>query len=242
MLKIDLHVHTEYSDSRSTVSEILAAAKARDLDGIAITDHQVLCGIRAMRQLQPELLIIPGVEFVTPQGHLIGLGVSEDLRLPDPARARSAVAVAQWIRAVHGIVVIAHPCTPFFAMPRHVITQVHPDAIEVLNAHSPFYHWTSHRSRRLAAELMLPQVAGSDAHTWHTVGDAYTLIKAEPRVDAVIQAIRDGSTAVEGHSSSWRYQLDVFQRLVPKSLTRIPARLWRRANPSSRDTFPTQKH
>ena len=215
MLKIDLHVHTEYSDSRSTLPEILRAARARALDGIAITDHDTLTGVRHARRLQPELLIIPGVEFVTRQGHLIGLGMAEDTVLPYPLRGVSAVAIARWIRSVHGIVVIAHPCTPLFSMPRHVIEQVQPDAIEVLNAHTPFYHWVSQRSRHLAQQLRVSHVAGSDSHTWHTVGDAYTLIDAAPQVDAVLQAIQDGRTLVEGHSSPWRHKLGVLQRFLP---------------------------
>ena len=38
---IDLHTHSDYSDGRSTYEQIVAAARARGVDGVAVTDHDV---------------------------------------------------------------------------------------------------------------------------------------------------------------------------------------------------------
>ena len=38
-LKIDLHVHTEYSDSKGRLEDVVRTALRKGLDGIAITDH-----------------------------------------------------------------------------------------------------------------------------------------------------------------------------------------------------------
>jgi predicted metal-dependent phosphoesterase TrpH len=47
MLRFDLHVHSNYSpDGHSSVEEILKAAKARGLDGVAFTDHDTTAGGR----------------------------------------------------------------------------------------------------------------------------------------------------------------------------------------------------
>lgn len=40
----DLHCHTEYSDGTASVSELLALAKQRGLQGVAITDHDTCAG------------------------------------------------------------------------------------------------------------------------------------------------------------------------------------------------------
>jgi len=37
LLKLDLHVHTVYSDSRETIKETLNVAELKGLDGLAIT-------------------------------------------------------------------------------------------------------------------------------------------------------------------------------------------------------------
>ena len=84
MLRFDLHVHTNYSrDGQSTVEEILKAAKAKGLDGVAITDHNTTAGARyaleVCDRVAPGLLVIPGEEISTRSGHLIVLGITKDI-------------------------------------------------------------------------------------------------------------------------------------------------------------------
>ncbi|MDM7913276.1 MAG: PHP domain-containing protein, partial [Methanotrichaceae archaeon] len=74
-MRFDLHVHSNYSDGRDDVKTILKAAKKRGLDGIAITDHDSLGGSRAARRiikdLELKMILIPGVEVTTADGHLL---------------------------------------------------------------------------------------------------------------------------------------------------------------------------
>ena len=130
-------------------------------------------------------------------------------------RNQSASYVSQMIREMGGLVVIPHPCTPFFSMRRSVIKQISPDAIEVYNAHSPCFARDARQSRELARQLKITMVAGSDSHTWQTVGDAYTLIDATADIDSILHAIRLGHTSIGGSASRWRY--------------RLPFLTWRRA-------------
>ena len=74
MLKIDLHVHTWHSDARSSVLDVLMMAKRNGLDGIAITDHHTMQGVRDAEAQVDDFLIIPGIELTTRDGHLLGIG------------------------------------------------------------------------------------------------------------------------------------------------------------------------
>jgi PHP family Zn ribbon phosphoesterase len=77
--KMDLHVHTPksmcYADKSVSPIEIVDAALARDMDAIAITDHNTVSAIDGIRQAagNKNLNIFPGIELSTSGGHVIGL-------------------------------------------------------------------------------------------------------------------------------------------------------------------------
>ncbi|EMR73384.1 putative metal-dependent phosphoesterase, PHP family [Thaumarchaeota archaeon SCGC AB-539-E09] len=69
-LKIDLHVHSYYSDGLGTPEDILEHAMKKSINGLAITDHSTLEGYFRARELDSDLLIIPGFEVATAAGYL----------------------------------------------------------------------------------------------------------------------------------------------------------------------------
>jgi hypothetical protein len=92
----DLHMHTAQSDGECPsqtgkmapcpVHFTADAAARRGLDFIAITDHNASSQYNPMRELQPyfdKLLLIPGREITTFQGHINFLGTTDfiDFRL-----------------------------------------------------------------------------------------------------------------------------------------------------------------
>ena len=212
MLKIDLHVHTWYSDARSSVIDVLDTARKKGLDGIAITDHHTMQGVLDAEAQVDDFIIVPGIEITTRDGHLLGIGLRDDTFTSLKTRNQSAAYVSQMIRALGGLVVIPHPCTPFFSMKRSVIERISPDAIEVYNAHSPCFARDARKSRELTKHLSIPMVAGSDSHTWQTVGDAYTLIDAPADIEAILYAVRLGHTSIVGQASPWKYRLPILTR------------------------------
>src|SRR5438105_5763651 len=61
---VDLHVHTTASDGRLSPTEVVNAAAERGLRAIAITDHDVTCGVEEAAAVAPSgLEIIPGIEM-----------------------------------------------------------------------------------------------------------------------------------------------------------------------------------
>lgn len=64
-MRCDFHLHTTMSDGRATPEALVFKASARDLDLIAITDHDTTAGYGAARAEGESLgvRVIPGVEL-----------------------------------------------------------------------------------------------------------------------------------------------------------------------------------
>ena len=122
----DLHMHTGHSDGSCKsqngnkvpcpVFVTLQAAATRGLDFIAVTDHNTTSHFDALRELQPyfdRLLLIPGREITTFQGHANLYGTTEfvDFRVgsssvPDMKTLLDRVGLSG------GLISINHPGLP----------------------------------------------------------------------------------------------------------------------------------
>ena len=195
-MRFDLHIHSSHSrDSRSPIDSILKHAVDIGLDGIAICDHDTtkggVAGEERARELGLPLIVIPGIEITTTKGHIIALGVREDI----PPKQTPQETVAR-IRELGGVVVVPHP----FKRLCHGIgdfSDLDVDAVEIFN--SRFITGEANRkAERMALEMGIPAVAGSDAHVVPMIGYAVTEISAERNSQAVLDAIRNGKTRVYG--------------------------------------------
>ena len=65
--KVDLHMHTTYSDGFYTPAEILNKAKENGFDAISITDHDSISGIEEATKIGKDIGIevISGISFTT---------------------------------------------------------------------------------------------------------------------------------------------------------------------------------
>jgi len=199
-LKIDLHVHTCYSqDAVTTLEEVVTYSKKRGLDGVAITDHDTLLG--ALKLVQKcKLLVIPGIEITALGGHVLALNITK----PIPPKLDLSETV-QRIHEAGGIAVAAHPTSVYKSALSRQITSY--DAIEVINSAAVPFSFSTYLSRKLATRLNLPQTAGSDSHYAPEIGAAYTIVEADLDVDEVIQAIKGGATLPLGKPIPWRVRL-----------------------------------
>lgn len=175
---VDLHVHTDASpDGLSSLSRQAEAARAAGLEAIAVTDHnlctpvpQTLCGV----------LMIPGCEVSTTQGHITGLFLEKPLDL-EALRANGLPTGGEAVAEIHrcgGIAVLAHPYQKPGADP--TAFDFRPDAVECANPRATFkVKEANERAAALAETWGLPVVGGSDAHAHQEVGNAYTRVETD---------------------------------------------------------------
>lgn len=69
MGKIDLHLHSSYSDGSDSVRELAGKIKQVGITTFALTDHDTVAGCEEMAQLMPDGFI-PGVELTTIAGNI----------------------------------------------------------------------------------------------------------------------------------------------------------------------------
>ena len=123
--KVDLHIHSNYSDGKADFKEIIDSAKSKGYRLISITDHNTVEG---HKKFQDEILI-PGVEFDCWFGyvfiHLLAYGIDvnhpelESFMAKTAAETKDEITrlfsrrnVKKLIAAIHaagGIAVLAHP-------------------------------------------------------------------------------------------------------------------------------------
>lgn len=201
-LKIDLHVHTCYSeDATSSLEEVIFYAKEKRLDGIAITDHDTLKGARRALKLASGMrfMVIPGIEVTTLLGHVLALNITTSI-----PQNLGLVETVEEIHEAGGIAIVAHP-TVFMKsfINQRIASASNLDGVEVINSSVFPFFLSTRLSRALAERLDLPQTAGSDAHHASEIGTAYTLVKADSDIDEIIEAIRKGAVIPFGKAISW---------------------------------------
>lgn len=205
MLSVELHTHSSLShDGRDPIELLLEQARAVGLDALAVTDHDELEASLRAAELAPDygLVGIPGMEVTCEAGHVLALGIREAI---PPGLSFSETL--DRIREQGGLAVVPHP----FQESRHgVLDKISKDelatadAIEVYNSRL-LTGRSNRQAERFARRRGLPMTAGSDAHIAEMVGQAVTTVDAdEASMGAILDAIREGRTTVEGERTPWR--------------------------------------
>lgn len=208
MLAVELHAHSKHSaDGRGTVEQLLEAARAADLDAIAITDHDEFAPSRRAADLAEAygLVGIPGMEISTAAGQLLGLGVDRRIE-----RGQSFRTTVDKIHDAGGVAVVPHPFQELRkgvigAIPRAELKTA--DAVEVFNSRL-LTGRANRQADQLAEAYGMTKTAGSDAHVPEMVGQARTLVDTETRAsEEILATIREGETTVQGRRTPYRITL-----------------------------------
>jgi predicted metal-dependent phosphoesterase TrpH len=180
----ELHCHSTWSDGKATPRQIVEYAKGR-LDGIAITDHDVIEGsVKALALSAEGFRVISGMEVSSKEGHILGLDIRELV-----PRDLSAKETVERIHALGGLAIAAHPYDRWRKGVGDLIHRVPFDAVEVANGHT---FGNTKNPVRECGKAGLPMVGGSDAHTLDEVG----LVCVECEGD-ILASIRAGKTMVK---------------------------------------------
>ncbi len=232
---IDLHTHTFFSgDGVSSPEDLIAAARAKNLQGIAITDHNTCDAItylleKGLMRMDgmpvDNFLILPGVEVTTAEGHLLCIGAT----LPF-LKGRPAAEVCDMIHHRGGLAIPPHPYDLFRAGIRFSTLERLPvDAIEVFNAATTLRRYNRY-AFKYAQVRGLPMIAGSDAHHAAAVGTAYTILSGNDfSVKGILTQITKGTelnqqylTPRDSIRKTWNNWLRLRKR---KKLPDTPSRL-----------------
>jgi len=214
-IKIDPHIHSIYSDGYGRIEEILRIAKLKNLDGIAITDHNTIKGYLKAKQINndKQFIIIPGIEVETDAGHIIILGIEDE----PPRRGKMKYEEAiEWAKENNGLTILAHPAIGRFKLEKWIKNK--PNAIEVINSLYPASILIN-RGLKLAEKLKLPKTAGSDAHHPEDIANAYTTINVNSlKIDEILEAIRRGEIKFNGKLSPIKTRIKIGLSYTLKNL------------------------
>ena len=186
-MRIDLHIHTSPRSACSYIDphELIQEARRLKLDGICLTEHQVLWDANDVDKLARKggIKIFRGNEFTTNQGDILVFGLYKDIK-----ELLMIQELREEVKTAGGFMIAAHPFRGFKtfgigqlqmtveqACKRKVLEFV--DAIEVGNGKlSPE---ENDMARKVAEKRGLPGTGGSDAHRVDEVGKWLTVFEKE---------------------------------------------------------------
>lgn len=214
----DFHVHSrESGDAAPTIDAILDLATSRHLDFVELSDHNTTSQLDFMNDAQTRagtILILPGVEFTTYDGHANGIGATAfvDHKIGQPSVTIEAAADAY--HDMGALFAINHPRFDLGEACigcawAHELDPSKIDAIEIATAGSAAIflqptldYWES----LAAAGHRLSAIGGSDDHkagvdegAFNTpLGSPTTMVFADALSVAGIQAgVKAGRTVVK---------------------------------------------
>ncbi|MCL5407884.1 MAG: PHP domain-containing protein [Candidatus Thermoplasmatota archaeon] len=160
----DVHIHSKYSpDSRLEIDQIIKTAKKRNLDFIAISDHNKFI------EHKGDLLVIGAEEVTSIDGHILALFV--DGEIPSKLSQEETVDI---IHDRNGIAICAHPFRTVNGIGAK-FKNIY-DAIESKNGRCRTK--CNLEGQKMAERLRRPITAGSDSHFYDEIGRVFMEVDA----------------------------------------------------------------
>jgi predicted metal-dependent phosphoesterase TrpH len=202
---VDLHAHTapRSNCSRTTLDELVTTARARGLDALCITEHDVRWPDEELADASRTLdfPLIPGVELTTDIGHVLvfgplrkplWLGYRLDELIDECAQSDTALVLPHPVRRLAGERAIKGGRVP----PRPEVVAALPqwEAVHAIEIASTQTTTLEHTLTAAALEVVpRPAVGASDAHGAGLAGTYATEVDGSVRTaEELAAAIRAG--------------------------------------------------
>ena len=185
--KINLHLHTNFSDGEADFESLIKQAKDKNYKYISITDHNTVEG----HKLYTDEILITGVEFDVWYKyiffHLLAYGIdinNEDLTRflaknkseteKDIVRIFAKRNIKDLIKAIHnagGIAVLAHPACCWALNMESFIKDLVSFGLDGLEIYYPYPRWRKYlkfcdpkKLEKIADKYNLIKTGGTDLH------------------------------------------------------------------------------
>lgn len=200
----DFHVHTRFSDGVVSPADVVLLAQDRQLDVVAVTEHNVTFPAKIARLfaelLNSRVLVLVGEEVTSRDAHLLALGIEETV---DPRQ--SVRAVAAEVHAQGGVIAAAHPVKMYWPALEpacdqlDAVERIHPLAFREPQAWGAWSDVVEFQ-RRCGNP---PSLGNSDFHFGPDFAQPRTYLFVESLTrEGVLDAIRSGRTVVRDPDGS----------------------------------------
>lgn len=218
MIKLDLHIHSQYSeDGIGSPKEIIKVLQKRGLHGMAITDHNnVKGGLEAKKIAPKDFIVIPGAEISTKNGHIIALNIKENVK-----KNLSVEETVEKIIELGGTPCVPHVFRSMSGIKMDNLKKIIPkiSTIEVFNSCSDLK--TNLKAMKIAKNLNLSGIGGSDSHIPEYVGYGFTTIDStDNNIDSVLSEIIKRKSWGEGAVLPLNYRTQRMVKSIKQYFTR----------------------
>lgn len=225
-LKVDLHTHTA-DDPLDIISHSVHAlidrAASLGYHALAITLHDRQFDVEPLRAYASArgVLLIPGVERTIEGRHVLLINFTD--------RAES-VRTFEQLRQLRlderGLVIAPHPFFPLGSCLGDVMDHA-PALFDAVEINAMFTRGAdfNRAARRWANGHHKPVVGNGDVHRLAQLGTTYSIVEADPNVQAICDAIRAGHVEVTARPMSWFRAAAVLAAILAAD---VVARIFRR--------------
>lgn len=212
--KADLHIHSNFSDGKPTVLEILNYVEEKtDLDVIAITDHDTIDGALYAKELMKKkkyrFELVIGEEISTKEGHLIGLFLKKAV-LPRQSVHESIKEISEQ----GGVSIVPHvfyhtrmnngknAVMNGIGIINLIKEKDRIEGIEIINA-TPTLKKENLKAAFINNTLVLQaEIGSSDAHILEAIGKGYTVFEGKTVKDVKEAILKNQTKAL---NDSWNF-------------------------------------
>ena len=236
---VDMHFHTNHSDSLTRVKDALKLARSRGI-GVSITDHNQISGVFEAQRIDKSVLSIPGIEISAWDGphillYFFSAGDLEECykkhildqksKSPYLATKLNTEEIVEFAQDYNCLIIAAHPFGYLLfnkGLGKCIEREyLHPEIVndfsglEVISG--GMTRKLNQKAVRLAAEKKLCMTGGTDGHLLRDLGNVLTCSYAED-VSGFLEEIIQRRNCVIGREKNTIEKGVMAAAIMPKYL------------------------